>query len=105
MKKLKTWAGRSQFQYSGSVKTGTEIIYGEEYTQKISAEQYKLILTAFSGKTVDIGTSRDNPPNGSLGKWLQNNITKVAIASYVGPVLIEEGYARKVSKHEIEILK
>ncbi len=56
-------------------------------------------------KIVNIGTSRNKAPLGSIGNWLQNNVTKTAIASYVGPILTEEGYARKVGKHKIEILK
>ncbi len=104
MKKLPTWAGKSEFQYSGSIKIGTEIIYGQGYSIKIEAEQYDSLLKSFSGKTVDIGTARDNAPAGSLGVWLQNNISKTAIASYVGPILIEEGYAHKIGSHEIKFI-
>ena len=102
---LKTWAERSQFQYSGSITTGTIITYGSGYTQKITEKQYKSLRNAFLGKIIDIGTSRDKAPAGSMGHWLQNNVTKTAMASYVGPILIKEGYARKVGKHKIEILK
>jgi hypothetical protein len=41
------------------------------------------------------GTSRDKPPDGSLGLWLQTHVTKVATASYIGAILINEGYAVK----------
>jgi len=40
-------------------------------------------------------TSRTDPPRGSLGEWLMSNITKTAIASYVGAILTHEGYAEK----------
>lgn len=103
MKKLTTWTGKKEFHYSGSVKEGTEIIYGKEHRIIIDAGQYDLLLKSFSGKTVYIGTSRDNAPAGSLGAWLQENITRTAIASYVGPILIEEGYAQKVGSHKIKI--
>jgi hypothetical protein len=43
-----------------------------------------------------MGTSRDNPPTGSVGAWLQENVTKTAIASYVGPILLSEGLASRV---------
>lgn len=106
MAKLKTWAGKSQFDYSGNVATGTSIKYGEKgYTQQITASQYNKLRLRFLGKIIPIGTSRDNAPIPSIGHWLQENVTKTAIASYVGPILINEGYARKVGKHDIEIIK
>ena len=101
---IKTWAKRSQFQYSGSITTGTIITYGSGYTQKITKEQYESLRNAFLGKIIDIGTSRDNAPAGSMGNWLQNNVTRTAMASYVGPILIKEGYALRVGKHKIKIL-
>jgi hypothetical protein len=42
---------------------------------------------------VKIGTSRDAQPDGSVGDWLKANVSKTALTSYVGPILIEEGYA------------
>jgi len=93
MPTLPTWARRSKFSYSGSVAEGTTITYGREFSLTISPSQYNALLNHFRGQTVDIGTSRDNPPRGSVGEWLQSNVTKTAIASYVGPILISEGYA------------
>ena len=100
MIKLKTWAGRSDFKYTGSVKDGTEIYYGKEYKYKakVSSADYFALTRKFSGSTVDIGTSRDIPPSGSIGEWLQINVTNTAIASYVGPILISEGYAEKTER-------
>lgn len=95
MEKLKTWAGRSSFEYSGSVKNGTTIMYGNGHEKIISREQYISLLNHFKGKTVDAGTSRTNAPQGSVGEWLQTNITKTAVSSYVCPILIAEGYAEK----------
>ena len=99
-KTLRTWAGRSSFVYDGSVANGTEIRYGRNYRWRlrISHEQYKALLRRFKNHTVDIGTSRTNPPNGSLGEWLQNNVTKTATASYVGSILVHEGYAKRMPK-------
>jgi len=95
---LPTWAGRSEFRYDGSVKEGVTIKYGNgfSYTQKISAQQFRNLLDYFRERTVNIGTSRTTPPPGSIGEWLQVNITKIAMASYVGPILINENYATKV---------
>ena len=95
---LPTWAGRSEFRYGGSVKEGVTIKYGNgfSYTQKISAQQFRNLLDYFCEKTVYIGTSRTTPPPGSVREWLQVNVTKIAMASYVGPILINENYATKV---------
>ena len=100
-----TWAGKSQFQYSGSVDSGTEIKFGMGHTIKVTKEQYASLRTHFKSKTVPIGTSRTCPPANSVGKWLLENVSRVAIASYVGPILIIEGYAFKEGKHGIRIIK
>ena len=103
--KMETWAGRSEFEYNGSVERGTEIFYGKGNRITVSAKNYKLLRQSFFNKTVQIGTSRDNPPKDSLGSWLQQNVTRTAIASYVGPILINEGFAKKVSDHEIRVIR
>jgi hypothetical protein len=97
MKALNTWAGRSSFQYEGSVKEGTKIFFGTNFLEKafVSNQEYQALLKRFNGRAVNVGTSRTNPPRGSLGEWLINCVTKVAIASYVSSILINEGYAEK----------
>ena len=95
---LKTWAEKSNFSYSGSVRQGTTITCGESlsFVVSVTAPEYQALLDHFRGQTVDIGTSRDIPPHGSVGEWLQSHVTKTAIASYVGPILIVEGYAERI---------
>lgn len=103
-KRVPTWAGRSSFEYTGSVASGTEIWYGRRpYHQRISAAQYGALRAHFRGATVGIGTSRTDPTPGSVGEWLQANVTKTAMASYVGPILLEEGYAERVAGARSEI--
>ena len=97
MQTLRTWAGKSSFKYTGSVNNGTTITYGSGFSFNVSAAQYAELLNYFRGRTVNIGTSRTNRPRGSVGEWLQSNVTKTAIASYLGPILIFERYAEKVS--------
>jgi len=96
-KELATWAGGSCFEYDGCVKVGTAIHFGKcgKWKQRVTAEQYARLLGHFRGRTVDIGTSRDNRPEGSVGEWLQKYVCETAIASYVGAILVEEGYARR----------
>ena len=94
--RLKTWSGRSEFTYEGSIETGIVITYGSESAcQRLSKAQLSALLERFRGSTVNIGTSRDTAPTNSLGKWLQENVTPTAIASYVGPMLIDQGWAKK----------
>ena len=95
MKELRTWGGRRGFKYSGSVASGTDIRYGRGWRQLVSREQYTALLGHFRGRTVSIGTSRDNRPKGSVGEWFKEHVTQTAIASYVGAILIHEGYAEK----------
>lgn len=101
MTELRTWGGKTTFSYSGSVMEGTTVSYGRGNSILISATIYNELLKFFSGRAVNIGTSRSNPPNGSLGQWLICNCSKVAIASYIGAILIHEGYAYKSDKAEI----
>ena len=95
-KELITWGERSSFEYDGSVDVGTAIRFGTNGRQFVTREQYVALLAHFKGRTVDIGTSRDNPPEDSVGAWLQEHATKTAIASYVGAILVAEGYAERV---------
>jgi hypothetical protein len=95
-KTLKTWGGRSKFEYEGSVAEGTLIHYGKGWLVRISAEQYRNLLNHFVGMETEMGTSRTTAPADSVGAWLQENVTKTAIASYVGAILLEEGYAERV---------
>ena len=96
---LSTWAGRSRFTYLGSVAAGTTIRYGAncKWSATITSEQYRMMLNKFRGRTVPCGTTRevDRRQRGSLGEWLAKNMTKTAIASYVGAILVHEGYALK----------
>jgi len=99
---LSTWRGRSKFKYSGSVSTGTVIRCGKEFRweARMSEEQWERLLSHFRGRMVSIGTSRTDPPPDSVGEWLQEHVTKTAIASYVGPILIHEGYASRDQKRD-----
>jgi hypothetical protein len=105
MKTLRTWAGKGQFTYSGSVTRGTKINYGNRFSKTISASQYSELLKCFHDKTVDIGTSHTAPPANSLGDWLLRNVTTTGIASYVGPILISEQYAVKIGASQIKFIQ
>ena len=94
---LPTWSGRSQFRYGGCVTSGTEIQYGDKFRFKIKvgAGSYLALLKTFAGQEVPIGTSRTALPANSVGAWLKANVSQTALASYVGPILIQEGYAKR----------
>jgi hypothetical protein len=101
----KTWAGRSEFSYIGSVSTGTKIFYGKNFHAFISNSQYADLRRHFLGNIINVGTSRTNPPTESLGWWLQQHVSKTALASYVAPILLLERYAIQMGDHEIKIIK
>jgi hypothetical protein len=75
------------------VPTGTEIRYGKASKASVSRQQYSALLGHFGKGEFPIGTSRADPPKGSVGEWLQMNVNPAAIASYVGAILLKEGYA------------
>ena len=101
----KTWGGRSHFDYSGSVESGTDIVYGQGWKVSMSAQKYTTLRRHFLNRVVPVGTSFTDPPSDSLGAWLQANVTRTAIAIYVAPILVLEGYAERVGKHDIRIIK
>jgi len=95
-KTLPTWGGKRKFDYEGSVATGTVIWYGKKpYRAEVTQDEYEGLSKHFNGRMVLMGTPRI-PPLDSVGAWLQEHVTRTAIASYVGAVLIHEGYAERV---------
>lgn len=101
----KTWGGRSRFDYSGSVETGTDIVYGQGWNAQVSAQEYIALRRHFLNRIVPVGSSRTDPPSDSLGTWLQANVSPTAIASYVAAILVLEGYAERVGKYDIRIVR
>ncbi len=94
-KTLSTWDCHSRFCYAGSVKEGTLILYGAGFSKEVSASVYRRMLAHFAGRTVCCETSRDVPQPNSLGMWLAENVSNATIASFVGAILVSEGYAKK----------
>jgi hypothetical protein len=95
---LPTWTGKRHFKYEGSVGKGTHIWFGKNVRPvTVSSSQYTKLLDRFKGQEVPVGTSRDKPQPASLGEWLQENVTRTAISSYVAPILVKEGYALRVT--------
>lgn len=84
-----------EFSYEGSPLHGTTIHFGANRTCEVGGNEYRLLRDAFpAGTLVTVGASRDNPPEGSLGAWLRDNICeKRAIASYVAAILVAERWA------------
>jgi hypothetical protein len=75
----------------------------DELYVSIPGAKLRQLLSTFAGRgDVPIGTSRTKPPKSSLGFWLQqNDVTKTAIASYIGPLLIALGYADRGSRSDL----
>jgi hypothetical protein len=98
MKTIKTWSnGNTYFEYEGSVETGTKIYYGTNFARKssVSKQQYQLLINEFKGQAVLMGTSHSSPQPGSVGEWLTANVKGPSIGSYVGAILVNEGYAKR----------
>ena len=88
---------RSDFEYEGSIEIGTTLYFGSENVVRISKENYKKLLDRFKGKSVIIGTPHEKDlPEDTVGGFLQKIMkTQTNYASYVGPILIHEGFAIK----------
>ena len=100
MKELNTWAGKSKFRYTRSVRNGVVIEFGVNYQNKgkFTKKDLDKMLEKFRGKTIPLGTQHtDTPIVGSLAEWIRNNINKNRImTSYLGPILVHEEYAKKL---------
>jgi hypothetical protein len=96
MKTLKTYSGRSSFKYEGNLDKGTKFRYGTKNLEVfVPSQDYSKLLTHFNGMRVPCGTSIHTPKIGSLEEWLQENFSRKAHATYVGAILVEEGFAEK----------
>lgn len=94
--KMETWSGVSTFAYREDGSDGYEIKFGSaRQTVRISGQLLSALRAEFGSNTVSLGTSRTNPPGGSLGEWLQRHLTPTATASYVGPLLVNKGLAAR----------
>lgn len=100
-KELPTWAQRTTFRYKGSVKLGTHLEFGTNFKWKgeITSDQYKKMLSHFNGQSVLLGTQHTSTPaKNSLAEWIKLNCNSSRVmTSYVGPILVNEGYATKSS--------
>jgi len=96
MIQLKNKARGAKFFYEPTADGGFCIRYGRGWETVVSGADVQQLINHFRGQEVALGTSRDNPPPGSVGAWLQVEVTPVAIASYLGPILVQEGYAEWV---------
>lgn len=99
--RIKNLGSKKEIFLHGSVEAGTLIIYGNNRRVNFSAKDFSKLLQHFKGRIVAIGTSHTEPPKDSVGEWIKDNTSKPAIASYLGPILIKEGYAEKVGRSEI----
>jgi hypothetical protein len=101
---LKTRSRGAQFELR-KIAQGFEITYGRKgWIYTLAAADYARLLAAFHGRTAHLGTSRDRPPRDSVGEWLQRNVTKTAIAAYVGPILVAEQDAEWVGTHSLRFV-
>jgi hypothetical protein len=109
MRTLNTWGHQTVFRYEGSVDTGTEIEFGPGAAivghegHHATVSDYCNLLAHFSGHTVPVGASHDNPPANSLGAWLVANVNRTALASYVAPILVQEQYADRIGGNDLVI--
>lgn len=93
----KTFAGRSQFRVSGTVKTGARIWPGKMQSGLFfSREFFEKMLSRFQGKELAAGLIFSGPEAGSLGEWIQENLpTKMNPTYCVAGLLVAEGYAER----------
>lgn len=100
---LDAWGKHGRFTYAGDLERGTRILFGRSKQLIVPPELYAELLAHFAGKTVAIGASR-RPPRDSLGLWLRAHTGAELAVVYVGPILVREGVAERVSERELRFL-
>jgi hypothetical protein len=78
-----------------------QLLYGQGNTIHVTSQQYIALLNQFQGQTVPAGISRTDLTPGSVGEWLQINVSPTARSSYVCPILIAEGYGERAGNTEL----
>lgn len=100
---LDAWGKHGRFSYAGDLARGTRILAGRNKQFVVQPEVYQELLAHFAGQTVPIGASR-RPARGSLGSWLRAKLGVELAVVYVGPILVREGAAERLSESEIRFL-
>ena len=91
MIRLKTRSKGKPFWYERTPDNKIRIIFGQDRKTAIPVQKYESMIRAFRGKEVELRPTRGIPKAGSVEAWVRlNNITKTAIASYLGPILVHE---------------
>jgi excisionase family DNA binding protein len=90
-----TRTGRAKFRVSGSVATGAEIWPGQmRYPIKFPKSFMDKMLAHFKIGEFPIGGKFDDPGQGSLGEFIQQELKiKMNPAVYLAALLTDEGYA------------
>jgi hypothetical protein len=101
---LKTWGGKSEFQFNGSVQEGTWIRWndnakpdGFSKEELVKPEQYQSSLATFAGQELALGNYR-NPAPRTLEAWLKEQKWGGGLARHLGTILVEEGYANQAAQ-------
>jgi hypothetical protein len=98
-----TWMRGSQFDYEGNVENGTTIIYGQNESRiQVTALNYEALLNNFQGRVIQVSSSRTELVAGSLEAWLQENVSRTTISTYVAAILVNEGFATRTANNEIQ---
>ena len=108
----KTIDREEPFFYTGDLKSGLMVQtsdggrYISDYKMYISASDISLVKRKIKQKLeIPMGSCRDNPSSGSLGRILQSKGVSPQQLCYVIPLLVEEGFCTAVKKRGAIIIK
>ena len=102
MVRLRTRSRGIAFAYQRMLDGAIHIEFGRGNRATLKAKDYLRAIDQFRGQIAALGTSRDSPTPGSIGKWLQENVTRTALASCLGPILVHEGHAVWVDDYTLQ---
>ena len=90
---------RTEFEYTGSVADGIELIF-ESGNAEVNAKFIEALIETFRGRTVPGGFSMTNPTPRGVGAWVANNSRDIngraltpRHASFICGILVHENLA------------
>ena len=84
------------------VKAEPVVKVGNKNKKIVSSNTYKELMSQYKGQTLTVGSSFNNPQVGTLEYWLQSNVTKVSISTYVASILEHQKVAVRVNKKQLK---
>ena len=102
---------RTEFEYTGSVADGIELIF-ESGNAEVNADFMEALIKTFQGRMVPGGFSMTSPTPGGVGEWVSSNSRTIngrtltpRHASFICGILVHENFANSTLQGNAVIME